>query len=327
VHPQQWPEDLEYAGKRIVVIGSGATAVTLIPAMAAKAGHITMLQRSPSYVLSLPEQDPIANGLRRVLPDATAYALTRRLNVWRQRAVYDLCKRRPALARRLLHGMVRAQVGRGVEVDPHFKPEYNPWDQRLCVVPSGDLFKALKRGKVSVVTDQIDTFTATGIRLQSGRVLQADIIVTATGLNMLALGGIELSVDGEPMALPDRVIYKSMMLSEVPNLAFAFGYTNLSWTLKVDLVCEHLCRILKRMDATGMDTVVAVADDPTLTRLPMLDFESGYVQRAIASFPRRGAQGPWTVEMSYETDRSRLIDGPVEDPALHFSASAATVLA
>ena len=327
IHPQQWPEDLDYAGKRIVVIGSGATAVTLIPAMAKQAGHITMLQRSPSYVLSLPEKDPIANGLRRLLPDHTAYALTRRLNVWRQKAVYNLCQRRPELARRLIHGMVRAQVGRAVEVDPHFKPRYDPWDQRLCIVPSGDLFKALKRGTVDVVTDQIDAFTERGLRLQSGRELPADIIVTATGLNMLPFGGIEITVDGQRMALPERVVYKSMMISEIPNLVYAFGYTNLSWTLKVDLVCEHFCRILKRMDATGMDTVVPVADDPTLTRLPLFDFESGYVQRGIAAFPRRGDHGPWTVEMDYAPDHARLIEGPVEDPALRFSASAATVLA
>jgi monooxygenase len=326
VHPQAWPEDLDYAGKRIVVIGSGATAVTLIPAMAQKAAHITMLQRTPSYVMTLPEKDPIANGLRRVLPGEKAYALTRRFNIWRQRAVYNLCRNRPELARKLLRGMIKLQVGRGFELDPHFKPTYAPWDQRLCFVPNGDLFRTLRRGKASVVTDAIDHFTDSGILLRSGRVLDADIIVTATGLNMIPFGGIEMTVDGEPMAPSDRVVFRSMMLSDVPNFAYAFGYTNMSWTLKVDLVCEHFCRLLRRMDATGMDTVVPVADDPTLTRMPMLAFDSGYVQRAIDRLPKRGSHGPWTVEMSYEDDRARLIDGPVDDPALHFSASRAPVL-
>jgi cation diffusion facilitator CzcD-associated flavoprotein CzcO len=321
VHPQHWPEDLDYAGKRVVVIGSGATAVTLIPAMARETAHITMLQRSPSYVMPLPRKDPIANGLRRVLPDALAYKLTRRMNVGRQRLIYDLSKRHPALMRRLIRALTKHQLPDGYPVDVHFKPRYNPWDERLCVVPDGDLFREIRRGRASVVTDRIDRFTERGIRLRSGRQLEADIVVTATGLNLLALGGMTLCVDGTAVTVNDTLIYKSMMLSGVPNFAFAFGYTNASWTLKVDLVCEHLCRVLAHMRMHGYDTVVPVADDPTLQRRPMLEFKAGYVQRAVHMFPQQGSHGPWTVAMSYAADHARLRKGSVEDPALRFSRS------
>jgi monooxygenase len=324
VHPQDWPEDLDYASKRVVVIGSGATAVTLIPAMAQAAEHVTMLQRSPSYVMTLPAQDPVANALRRVLPDKLAYAITRRLNIARQRFIYNLSMRHPRLVRRLIRSMTKHQLPDGYAVDTHFNPRYNPWEERLCAVPNGDLFKAISAGRASVVTDQIVRFTANGILLQSGRELKADVIVTATGLNLLALGGMKLSVDNTAVEIGDAVAYKSMMLSRIPNFGFAVGYTNSSWTLKVDLVCEHLCRMLARMDELGCDTVTPVLDDPTLTTRPLLDFHAGYVQRAIDRFPRQGSHGPWTVEMNYAADRARLRRGPIDDPALHFSASPAT---
>jgi len=321
VHPQHWPEDLDYTGKRVVVIGSGATAVTLIPAMARETEHITMLQRSPSYVMPLPQKDPIANGLRRVLPDKLAYRLTRRLNVGRQRLIYDLSKRHPAMMRRLIRALTKHQLPEGFPVDVHFKPRYNPWDERLCVVPDGDLFREIRAGRASVVTDRVARFTERGILLESGTELEADIVVTATGLNLLALGGVTLSVDGDAVIVNETLIYKSMMLTGVPNFAFAFGYTNASWTLKVDLVCEHLCRLLAHMDAHGYDTVVPVADDPTLELRPMLDFQAGYVQRSVDMFPRQGSHGPWTVAMSYADDRARLRKGPVEDSGLRFSRS------
>ena len=325
VHPQQWPEDLDYAGKRVVVIGSGATAVTLIPAMAGTAAHVTMLQRTPSYIMSLPKRDPIANGLRRVLPDALAYRVTRELNIGRQRFIYELSMRRPGMVRRLIRSLTAHQLPDGYAVDTHFNPPYNPWQQRLCVVPDGDLFRTLRDGRASVVTDRIVRFTERGILLESGDELEADIIVTATGLQLQAFGGVDLSLDGEPVSLSDCVAYKSLMLSGVPNFAFAIGYTNSSWTLKVDLVCEHLTRILAEMDAQGSDTVTPVLDDVAMDRRPLLDFQAGYVQRSVEVFPSQGSRGPWTVEMNYRADRARLRGGPVEDPALRFtSVTAAT---
>jgi cation diffusion facilitator CzcD-associated flavoprotein CzcO len=322
VHPQDWPEDLDYAGKRVVVIGSGATAVTLIPAMAAEAAHVTMLQRSPSYVMPLPTKDPIANSLRRVLPDRIAYRITRRINVARQRWIYELSMRHPRLVRWLIRALTKLQLPRGYPVDTHFNPRYNPWEQRLCVVPNGDLFNAIRKGRASIATDKIRRFTDRGILLASGVELPADIVVTATGLNLLAFGGIDLALDGRPVALNQTVAYKSMMLSGVPNFAFAVGYTNSSWTLKVDLVCEHLCRMLARMDAHDYDTVTPVLGDETIERRPLLDFQAGYVHRAMHKFPTQGTQAPWTVEMSYKADRARLRNGPLEDPALRFSISA-----
>jgi cation diffusion facilitator CzcD-associated flavoprotein CzcO len=322
VHPQQWPEDLDYAGKRVVVIGSGATAVTLIPAMTDKAAHVTMLQRSPTYVVSVPEKDPIANALKRVLPPRVAYALTRRKNIWLQKTVFSLSQSRPQLVRRLLLAGVRRRLPEGFPVATHFNPRYNPWDQRLCAVPDGDLFKAISDGRASVVTDTIKTFTERGIELASGMELEADIIVTATGLNLLAFGGIELSVDGEVVQLAQTMAYKAMMLSDVPNFAFAIGYTNSSWTLKVDLVCEHLGRLLGYMEEHGYDTCVPRNDDPTIVTRPLLDFGAGYVQRSVHEFPRQGSRAPWTLAMSYAQDVKNLRNGPVEDPALRFSRRA-----
>ncbi|HUB72956.1 MAG TPA: NAD(P)/FAD-dependent oxidoreductase [Solirubrobacteraceae bacterium] len=323
VHPQRWPEDLDYEGKRVVVIGSGATAVTLVPAMAEQAAHVTMLQRSPTYVISVPERDPIANALMRHLPPARAYALARRKNIWLQRNIYRLSQARPRLVRRLLRAGVKRQLPPGYAVDVHFNPRYDPWDQRLCVVPDGDLFKALSRGDAAIVTDRVETLTERGIRLVSGRELEADVVVTATGMNLLAFGGVELSVDGEPVALAQKLAFKAMMLGDVPNFAFAVGYTNSSWTLKVDLVCEYLCRLLAYMDERGYDRCVAHCSDPAMPTRPLLDFAAGYVQRSVHEFPRQGARFPWSLAMSYAQDVKNLRRGAIEDPELLFSRSAA----
>jgi monooxygenase len=304
------------------VIGSGATAVTLIPAMTDRAAHVTMLQRSPSYIVAVPAKDPIANALKRILPTGTAYALTRRKNIWLQKTVYRLSRARPQLVRRLVRGGVKRRLPEGYPVDTHFNPRYNPWDQRLCVVPDGDLFEAISAGRASVVTDSIATFTEHGVELASGEELAADIIVTATGLNLLALGGIELTVDGELVALPETMAYKAMMLSDVPNFAYAFGSTNASWPLKVDIICEHLCRLLAYMDRHGYDSCTPRNEDPTLTTLPLLDFGAGYVQRSVHLFPRQGSRHPWSVARSYHRDVRNLRHEPVEHPALKFAMRA-----
>ena len=322
VHPQQWPEDLDYRGKKVVVIGSGATAVTLIPAMADDAEHVTMLQRSPSYIMPVPSKDAIANALKKVLGNERGYAITRRKNIAQQRTIYRLCQRYPRAARRLIRYINAKQLPEGYPVDEHFKPTYDPWDQRLCAVPNADLFKAIRAGKASVVTDRIVTFTERGILLESGAELEADIIVTATGLKLLALGGMELTVDGEKVNLPDTVAFKGIMLSGVPNFAFAVGYTNSSWTLKVGLVCEHFCRLLAHMDAHGYDTCVPELADPDMPTRPLLDFEAGYVQRAVHEWPRQGVEGPWQVVMDYQRDVEVLRNGPVTDADLRFRTSA-----
>jgi len=322
VHPQHWPEDLDYAGKRVVIIGSGATAVTLLPSMAGKAGHVTMLQRSPSYVLSLPSEDPSAKLLRRALGPERGHELTRRKNVAIQRGIYKLAQRYPKAVRKIIMADAKRRLPKGFDVATHFNPKYDPWDQRLCMVPDGDFFRSISRGDASVVTDTIARFTPTGIRLGSGEELEADIVITATGLNILAFGGIELSVDDEPVDVGRATVYKSMMLSGVPNFVFAIGYTNASWTLKVDLVCEHFCRLLDHMDARGVTTVVPELGDEAPGHLPLLDLSSGYVQRRIDRFPKAGTSGPWTVKMAYEDDVARLRDGAIEDPALRFGAPA-----
>jgi cation diffusion facilitator CzcD-associated flavoprotein CzcO len=285
-----------------------------------------MLQRSPSYVLSIPSKDPIANGLRRLLGGRIAYEVARRKNVWLQSQVYSLSRRRPKLMRRVIRQAAKRQLPPGYDVDRHFNPSYEPWDQRLCVVPDGDLFRAVRDGRASIVTDRIDTFTERGARLASGVELEADIIVTATGLNLLPFGGVRLTVDGDHVALPDTLAYKGMMLSGMPNFAYAVGYTNASWTLKVDLVCEHLCRLLAHMDAGGYDRCIPENDDPTIVKRPLLDLSSGYVTRAVDGFPRQGSAAPWELAMSYMRDVKTLRDGPVADRALRFSRrSPATV--
>ena len=319
-HPQHWPEDLDYSGKRVVVIGSGATAVTLVPAMADRAAHVTMLQRSPTYIISLPAEDPIANGLRRLLGDRAAYPIARWKNVALQTLLYKLSRRRPGLVRSLLRKATIKQLPPGYEVDTHFKPAYEPWDQRLCLVPDGDLFAAIRAGRASVVTDHIEEFTETGVRLRSGAELAADVVVTATGLRLLALGGITLAVDGREVKLPETMVYKSVMLSGVPNFALTIGYTNASWTLKADLVSQYVVRLLRHMDAHGHDQCVPVGDDdPTITERPLLDFQAGYVLRSIDEFPRAGSRPPWQVQMSYPHDLRTLRHGPIEDGVLRFS--------
>lgn len=328
VHPQHWPQDLDYTGKRVVVIGSGATAMTLIPSMAPTAGHVTMLQRSPSYVFSLPAEDVLATALNTVLGRERAYRLIRRKNIAFTRAIFKACHRFPRIARRVLIAAVRRQLPAHFDVDTHFTPRYNPWEQRLCIVPDGDLFKAVTAGRASVVTDRIDRFTETGILLESGRELTADVIVTATGFTMTPFGGIRLEVDGQSVHLPDTTVYKSVMLSGVPNLAFVVGYTNISWTLKVDLVGEYLCRLLDYMDARGHRTVAPVLSDPHMDRVPLVhDLTSGYVRRGIAAFPRAGTNEPWISEMAYESDVERLRNDPIDDPALMFGSGAPAVLA
>ncbi|KXO89527.1 flavin-containing monooxygenase [Tsukamurella pseudospumae] len=322
VHPQLWPEDLDYTGKKVVVIGSGATAVTLIPAMAGRAEHVTMLQRSPSYVLSMPREDVLANALGRLVGPERAHRIVRRKNIALNRGLFKASKRAPGLVRRALIADVRRRLPKGFDVDTHFAPKYDPWDQRLCMVPDGDLFTALSSGGASVVTDHIDRFTETGIALTSGQHLDADIVVTATGLTLLPFGRIAFSVDGAPVDLADSVVYKSMMLSGVPNFVFAFGYTNIAWTLKVDLVCKHMIRLLDHMDAEGNTVVVPTLPDAPLERAPMIDMSSGYVQRGIAAFPKAGDVGPWTVTMAYEDDAERLLHDPVADSALSFRTPA-----
>jgi monooxygenase len=323
VHPQQWPEDLDYAGKRVVVIGSGATAITLVPAMAQSAAHVTMLQRSPSYVVSLPAQDAIASGLRRVLPPMAAYQATRFKNVALMTLSYQLSRRRPHLMKALIRKGAISQLPEGFDVDRHFKPTYNPWDQRLCVCPDGDLFRSLKSGSASVVTDRIQTLTADGILLESGAQLDADLIVSATGLNLVALGGVELAVDGEPLDLARQMVYKGAMLSGVPNAAMAIGYTNASWTLKCDLTCEYVCRVLNHMDQRGYAQVVAVQDDPSLTSEPLLNLSSGYVQRSVENFPRQGSQRPWRMYQNYAFDVVALRMRELDDGVLRFSGAPA----
>ncbi len=326
VHPQQWPDDLDTTGKRVVVIGSGATAVTLVPALAESAAHVTMLQRSPSYVLSLPSEDHVANALNRMIGPGRASRLIRRKNVAIQRGLYKLARRYPKAVRRLIKADTRRRLPKGFDVDTHFTPRYDPWDQRLCMVPDGDFFKAIAAGDASVETDTIETFTPTGLRLTSGKELEADVIVTATGLTMQALGGIELVVDGVPVDPGETTVFKSMMVSGVPNFVFAIGYTNASWTLKVDLVCEHFCRLLDHLDARGERIVVPVCDEPDMERLPLLDLSAGYVQRGIGGFPKAGTRGPWTVQMAYEEDVARLRDGPVEDAALEYRTPVAATV-
>jgi len=325
VHPQHWPQDLDYSGKRVVVIGSGATAVTLVPAMAESAAHVTMLQRSPTYIVTLPARDPIASLLRRFLPERLVYPIVRWKNVLLTMASFQLSRRRPRIAKALIRKGVERQLPPGFDVDTHFRPDYEPWDQRLCLVPDADLFRAIGRGSASVVTGRVEAFTENGIRLASGGELEADVVVTATGLNLLALGGTELVVDGEDVALPDTLGYKGMMLSDVPNMAIALGYTNASWTLKCDLTCEYVCRVLNHMDARGYRQVTPRNDDPSVTPEPFIDFNSGYVLRSIDSFPRQGSRPPWRLYQNYARDILALRRGPIEDGALEFSSAPSAV--
>lgn len=319
VHPQHWPEDLAYDGHRIVVIGSGATAVTLVPALAARAAHVTMLQRSPTYVVSLPAADPIARWLRRRLPDGPAHDVIRWKNVLTSGAFYHYCKRFPRAARRLIERGVRAKLPPGFDVDTHFHPTYDPWDQRLCLVPDDDLFDAITLGRADVVTDHVEQVTESGLTLRSGRHLDADLIVTATGLRIQLFGGARLVVDGQDVDLPSTRVYKGAMISGVPNLAFAVGYTNASWTLKTELIARYVCRLLAHMDRHGHRTVVP-RPGPDVGDEPLIDFTSGYVQRALPELPRQGARWPWKLYQNYPRDVVMLRYRGVADDALVFGA-------
>ncbi|WP_354698982.1 FAD-containing monooxygenase EthA [Paraconexibacter sp. AEG42_29] len=318
VHPQHWPEDLDYAGKKVVVIGSGATAVTLVPAMAEQAAHVTMLQRSPTYIVSMPDEDPIAKALGRVLPAKVAYPIVRWKNVGLATLSYQVSQRRPALMKKFIKAGVTRQLSPDYDVDTHFTPRYNPWDQRLCLVPNGDLFRVLRKGRASIVTDHIETFTPSGIRLQSGAELEADIIVTATGLNLLALGGMQFTVDGKQIALPDLLTYKGMMLSGLPNFAFTIGYTNASWTLKADLTSAYICRLLNHMDAGGFAIAVPENHDRSVTEEPFMDFQAGYVLRALDAFPKQGSKAPWKLRQNYARDLVTLRRGQIADAGMVF---------
>jgi monooxygenase len=319
VHPQWWPEDLDYAGKRVVVIGSGATAVTLVPALAQKAAHVTMLQRSPTYIAVLPPVDPLANFARKRLPQKLAYRVIRSRNVAFGMAFYQFCKRYPEAASRYLRRKVAEHLPAGYPIERDFTPRYNPWDQRLCLVPDADLFKAITAGTASVVTDTIDAFTETGIRVSSGEVIDADVVVTATGLTLVPIGGVKVSVDGRAIELRDSFVYKGMMLSGVPNLAWCVGYTNASWTLRADLASRHVCRMLNFMARKGYAAVLPSADTGKVQDRPLLDLSSGYVERAVDLMPKQGTEAPWYLRQNYLLDLFSTRFARIDDPALVFT--------
>jgi cation diffusion facilitator CzcD-associated flavoprotein CzcO len=322
VHPQHWPEDLDYHGKKVVVIGSGATAVTLIPAMAEDAGHIVMLQRSPTYVFSQPDTDSIANALRKILPEKFAYAITRWKNISIQQFMYRQTRKRPGLMKRFLLRRVRKELGEDYDVEKHFTPAYNPWDQRVCLVPNSDLFAAIRSGKASVVTDKIDRFTHSGILLKSGEELEAEIIVTATGLDLLVLGGIAFEVDGNPVDFSETFTYKGIMSSDVPNLVSTFGYINASWTLRADLIAEFFCRLVNHMDASGYRQCTPRLRDEErdMPEQPwIVGFSSGYIQRVLDRLPKQGDHEPWNNPQNYARDKKMFQKGAIEDGVLSFS--------
>lgn len=321
VHPQEWPEDLDYSGKQVVVIGSGATAMTLVPAMAEKAAHVVMLQRSPTYVISMPDRDRIANFLNKVLPATWAYSITRWKNVTLQQLFYRRSRANPNMAKRFLLRRARKLLPREYDFEKHFVPKYNPWDERVCLVPNGDLFEVIQSGKVSLVTDQIETFTQSGIRTKSGQELPADIIVTATGLNLVVGGQASIQVDGKPVNLADTWTYKGTMVTGVPNLASVFGYTNASWTLRADLISEFVCRLLNRLDETGAQIVEVRLrpQDARMTPRPWIDnFTPGYLTRAMHLLPKQGDREPWINPQDYRKDKKMFRHGSLDDGALVF---------
>lgn len=328
VHPQKWPEDMDYAGKRIIVIGSGATAMTLVPAMAQTAAHITLLQRSPTYVVSRPDSDPVANRLRKFLPPKMAYSITRLKNTTMQQTVYKRTRVKPLEIKALLLGGVRAELGPDYDVDKHFTPKYNPWDQRLCLVPNGDLFASIRSGKATMVTDTIANFTETGITLASGATLEADIIVTATGLNMVTLGEMDFVVDGKPVDFAKTWSYKGFGYSGVPNMGSVFGYINASWTLRADLICTYVCRLLNHMKETGTEicTPELRESDKEMPERPWIDsFTSGYMERSMHKFPRQSDREPWINPQNFKRDKKMFRKSPLEDGAMRFTHSRARV--
>jgi len=318
IHPQHWPEDLDYAGKRVVVIGSGATAVTLVPAMAETAAHVTMLQRSPSYILSVPAVDHIAERLRRFLPEGLAHRILRWKNILVSTVLYQLSRRRPEFMKGLFRKIAVGNLPAGYDVDTHFKPKYEPWDQRLCLVPDSDLFKAIRGGRASVATGEIETFTECGIRLRSGEEIEADIIVSATGLRMLALGGVKLTVDGAAVEPGRTFIYKGAMLGNIPNFAFCVGYTNASWTLRADLSSTFVCRLLNHMKRGGYRVCRPVCDPAGLEERPLLGLNSGYVLRAAADLPKQASEKPWIMRQNYILDMITMKLGRLNDGVLKF---------
>ncbi len=326
IHPQHWPESLDYTGKRVVVIGSGATAVTLVPAMTDKAAHVTMLQRSPTYVLPVPEEDKLSSSLRRFLPEMLVYRLGRTRNIALQMFFFKLSKSKPKLIRRLLLKLVRNRLNPDFDMK-HFTPRYNPWDERLCAVPNGDLFKVLREGKASVVTDHIDAFTEKGIKLKSGEELPADIIVTATGLDLQLMGGMTMAVDGKPFDLSRTINYKGLMFRDLPNLAMVFGYTNASWTLKADITSEYVCRLLNHMDKIGVRQCTPRNDDASITEVPFLEMRSGYIKRAMEKFPKQGSKAPWKLNQNYTLDLTALRYGKLDDGVMEFSNPAQAKIA
>ena len=317
MHPQHWPEDLDHSGRQVVVIGSGATAITLVPALAETAGHVTMLQRSPTYVVSRPARDRFARRLSR-LPTRMSFPLVRWANILSGIVTFQLSRRRPELVKRVVLKAARAQLP-DVDVDVHFKPRYNPWDQRFCVVPNGDLFRALRKGRASIVTDTIERFDATGVELTSGEHLDADLIVTATGFQVLTFGGIELVVDGRPVDVGHTMAYKAMMLSGVPNFVFTIGYTNASWTLKADLISAYVVRLLRHLDGIGARSAVPVPDEDVQEQ-PIMEFTSGYVQRALDKLPKQGHREPWRLRQNYLVDLRTIKRAPIDDGVLAFDA-------
>ncbi len=318
IHPQAWPEDLDVTGKRVVVIGSGATAVTLVPALARSAAHVTMLQRSPTYIASVPEKSPAASLFRALLPSKAAGTAAKWFHALLTQGFYRLCRRFPNQARRLLIEGIKRQLPKDFDVETHFTPTYKPWDQRFCAVPNGDLFAALSDGSASVVTDRIARFTPGGVLLESGTELEADVIVTATGLQLLFLGGIDLQVDGAPVNPADRLTYKGMMLEGVPNIAIAIGYINASWTLKCDLTCDYVCRLLNYMHERGLTESMPVDREGASTDESMMGLTSGYIQRSAHMLPKQGTKYPWRVQMSYLRDYRALKMTPVDDGYMEF---------
>jgi monooxygenase len=318
VHPQSWPNDLDYGGKQIVVIGSGATAVTLVPTLATTAAHVTMLQRSPTYIVARPSEDVTANWIRRLLPGRLALRLIRWKNVFWGMYFFNLSRRKPAWVKQEILRLVREQLGPDFDVQKHFTPSYNPWDQRICLVPDADLFVAIRSGKASVVTDEIETLTETGLRLKSGHELQADLIVTATGLKLKCLGGMQVTIDGSPIEIASRLSYKGMMLRGIPNLSYTLGYTNASWTLKCNLVAEFICRVLNHMSAHRYDCATPVGHEPSIADKPALDLTSGYIRRGIDLLPKQGSERPWKFHQNYARDMLDLRYSPLEDGTMEF---------
>ena len=318
IHPQKWPEDLDYSNKKVVVIGSGATAITLVPAMAEKAAKVKMLQRSPTYVLGLPDWDPISEGFRKLLPTKLASDINRFKNVWLAVGFFNLARKYPNFFRKVLRAHVKHQLGDSCDIDVHFKPSYNPWEERLCLAANSDIFKAIKSGKAEIVTDHIENFTENGIKLKSGEELEADIVVSATGLDLIPLGGVEFEVDGEAWIPGKSMTYKGMMFRDVPNLALASGYTNASWTLKCDLTSQYVCRLINFMDEKGYDYCLPRNNDPSIEELPFVDLRSGYIQRAMEAFPKQGSKAPWKLYQNYVKDIFSLKYTNVEDGVMEF---------